>query len=66
MKVCPSCQSSEHLRVHMPAVFAIDPNGPKGYNPVPLSIDGPDRKDPAFCAADGCEWLGQYRDLVTR
>jgi hypothetical protein len=64
---CPNCGKSGQLRVWMPAVFAIDPSGrPPGYNPQPVSIDGPDRKDQAFCAAEGCEWLGQYRDLERR
>jgi hypothetical protein len=62
---CPECGSCEQLRVWIPAVFALDPNG-RGYNPIPVANDGPERKDPAFCAAEGCEWLGQYRDLERR
>lgn len=64
---CPSCGRSGQLRVLMPAVFAIDPSGrPPGFNPTCVSIDGPDRKDAAFCIAEGCEWQGEYRDLVRR
>jgi hypothetical protein len=64
---CPRCGKSGQLRVYMPAIFAIDPSGrPPGYNPLPVDNDGPDRKDPAFCVAEDCEWQGQYRDLVMR
>jgi len=63
---CPECKRSGQLRVMMPATFAIDPSGrPPGYNPLPVAYDGPDRKDPTCCNAEGCEWFGQYRDLVT-
>ena len=62
---CPECGKSGQLRVHMSAVFALDRIGRSpGFNPIPVANDGPDRKDPTFCAAEGCEWLGQYRDLV--
>lgn len=61
---CPSCGRSGQLRIHMPAVFAIDPSGRgRGYNPVPVSVDDPERRDPAFCIAEGCEWTGQFMDL---
>lgn len=64
---CPKCGRSGQLRVMMPATFAIDPSGRSpGFNPAPVAIDVPDRKDPTFCLAENCEWTGQYRDLVPR